>query len=114
MIKQRFPFDCMVATLAMYLSKTWEDVYDEIGCPNEGIMTSKAAEFLWTKGFDVIWREAQMPTKKAIVCVLSKNFPDAWHAIYYDGKQFFDPSPRQQFTDWDDVKKSLRGTLEVE
>jgi hypothetical protein len=41
--------------------------------------------------------------RRAIVSVTSKNNRDGMHAIYWDGKALFDPSPKKTYL-WEEVE----------
>ncbi len=112
MIEQRHAWDCAICAHAMYLGKTYEEIFDAYGKPDEGYPLNKSVEHLWTMGCDVEWFEGKMPEYNAVVIVKSKNFPGKWHSIFYDGEKFFDPSPLGKYTDWFDVKENLIGTVE--
>jgi hypothetical protein len=114
LIRQRYPYDCAVASSAMYLGITWEEVRSHFGDITEGIPTNKVCEFLWSQGQNVEFYRDQLPTKKALVIALSRNHEEGWHMMYFDGRKLFDPSTEKTYTDLEDVGTSLVGCVQLE
>lgn len=113
MIKQRYPYDCAIACMAMFLGLEWEQVFDAFGKPTAGIPINKSAEYLWKNGMDVEWFDQQMPKRKALVVVESLNQPPKRHMIYFDGTNFHDPSTGSLlYRTWSDVLGGIVGVLE--
>lgn len=114
-IKQRHSYDCAVCCVAMYTGLTWEIIAEALELKEEGISTTKCCEYLWSRGYDVHYREGEMPTKGALVIVKSKNFPGKHHMIYFNGTKFIDPTslPRRYRTK-EDVLNGLVGCVELE
>ncbi len=113
MVEQRYHWDCAVCAHAMYLGKTYDEIFEAYGKPTEGFPLNKSVEYLWSLGHDVEWFENEMPNTRAVVIVQSKHFPGKWHSIYFDGQEFYDPSPKEKYIKWQDVQKNLVGTVEL-
>lgn len=114
LVEQEHPWGCAIAATAMFLNKTYEEVYNDFKKPTEGYPIDKNAFYLWDNGHDVRWHDKEMPAKKikAIVVVNSKNYTGKYHSIYYDGDNFFDPSKEKRYVDWLDVEKNIYGCLQ--
>ena len=113
MIEQKFSYDCAVASLAMFTGKTWDEIFLAFDKPTEGLPTNEVALYLWDNGFpNIEWRQCHgMPTIKSLVTVKSKNYPGKDHTIYFDGKDFYDPSPKEKYVSHEDVERNMVGFL---
>jgi hypothetical protein len=100
LIKQRTTNDCGVACIAMYLGCDYEAAVE---------LARKATKGAWTPDMPVnfatelatlrlaghssaIVQEFD-PERPAIISILSLNFPDLLHAVYWNGNEVYDPSP---------------------
>lgn len=99
LIQQRTDKDCGLACIAMYLGITYDDAV---------ILCERATDFHWKPDMPVNFATELMalraaghssaivqefdPDRPAIISILSINFPDLLHAVYWDGREVFDPS----------------------
>ncbi len=118
-VKQRNPYDCLAACLAMILCTTIEDVYLQIG--HDGTRTGRdgqrikitmrdAMRVLLVHGFALgtyiefgeVITQFQHWQSPALVIV---NGVNEFHAVLFDGRNVLDPSPRRVGTyDLDDYQ----------
>jgi len=102
LINQKSDFDCVIATLAMFFGKSYENIFDNFfkdykydrpvsNIEEEAIFKKMGAKHIelptWT-------RPSEGCT--AIVAVPSLNLPGKTHAIYFDGNGFLDPQKNRE------------------
>lgn len=123
-IPQRFSGDCSIASLAMFLNRTYEevesivDVYDEKAKHN-GVFIRTTMSAAQTFGYilsPLIETEPPFKAdtkyyiveqfnleKKSLLTVDSLNHEGKLHEIYWDGKRVYDPSPKRKYTELPDT-----------
>lgn len=99
MVKQRGKSDCGVACIAMYLGITYEDAVslcqratDDHWKPDMPVNFATELMALRAAGQSSAIVQEFDPDRPAIISILSINFPDLLHAVYWDGREVFDPS----------------------
>ena len=127
LIQQRTPYDCSIASLAMAMGRTYEDVLETVGDlfhPVQGMRAvGSALKLLGLKqdydnglptdecDFVSLHRDwcihpALFRTwiwgRRSLVSVPSLNIndADALHMVYYDGKRVYDPSLFRTYDSW--------------
>ena len=108
MIKQRNDNDCMLAAVAMVAGKEYDDIYtpefvqkvvDARGCNHELTMEVMARAGLkpWTiyvHGHLDSYERRLLLGRTAVFSVASLNNRGGGHAVAWDGRDVFDPSPK--------------------
>lgn len=124
-IKQRGPSDCWPTCLAMALGITHSAVKRQIGRAGWKKLQGRGIDHQGEKAllakFGLVYEHDYwmfypsfhlvqtrflrhlLRGRRAIITVTSKNNRDGMHAVYWDDKELFDPSPRKTYT-WDEVE----------
>ena len=113
-ITQRNGNDCMLACIAMALHTTYDAVWSEerarkvvadggVSDYDEwlqaaGLRTGRDYHWLYTAGERQQVIKAMLWGRRAILSVDSLNNKDGYHAVYWDGAQLWDPSPKSVFS----------------
>jgi len=109
LIKQRHQGDCGVACLAMFLGKTYEQVE---GCiqfaikrnpPIDGMNNVEIARVLRQYALNPMQIYTLLPDVPAILSVPSLGTKKKFHYIYWDGKNMYDPSRSETYSNKDFV-----------
>jgi len=125
LIKQKTPKDCWPTCLAMALNITHSEMKRKIGSTLWKQVCQLGTTFEIEKKlmakFDLAWEHdwwSLWPDnnhvstyflrhvlwgRRAIISVKSKNNLDGMHAIYWNGKELFDPSPKKTYR-WEEVE----------
>lgn len=127
LVPQRTPNDCAICCLAMLTGTSYDGIMmivDDAFDPDRGMInTSIALERLGFSGrfenghaagdfvdyhrmYSVshdYFREFTWG-RRALVSIMSLNEPCAFHMIYWDGHEVFDPSTRERVTAWCDLQ----------
>lgn len=93
LIQQRTDQDCVIACLAMYTGADYGDVLANVNRHGKGgVCLHDAVAYLRKTGFELARRTVWFfESHKAIMDVPSLNAIGGMHAIYWDGKEIFDP-----------------------
>lgn len=125
-VDQRTDHDCVFCCLAMVLGLTYEqaaaragaafmEILNVQGCtdPMEQALYAafglkKEVDFLELR-YSPHWASIAgvrnlLWGRRAMVTVRSKNIPDGFHMLYWDGNQVFDPSSKRRYEDWSEVE----------
>jgi hypothetical protein len=107
MIKQRSHSDCGVACLAMYLSKSYEEIMEMIEirlarkAPIEGMTNVELAKILAQYQHRPMQIFTLIHGVKAILSVPSLGTKKKFHYIYWDGSNIYDPSNFDTYSKFD-------------
>jgi|CXWL01.1.fsa_nt_gi hypothetical protein len=125
-VDQRTDHDCVFVCLAMVLGLTYEqaaaragaafmEILQVQGCT--GVMEDALyAAFGLKKDVDYVERvysphwgtvggiKNMLWGRRAMVTVRSKNIPDGWYMLYWDGEKVYDPSRKKRYESWDEVE----------
>jgi hypothetical protein len=115
-VQQRYDWDCVIACLAMWTDRSYEQVYHDIAnmYPTEkfvdrGIDGSQTDALMAKYGMlRAITMEAWSGTR-GILSFPSLNIPGGSHAIFYDGRNIHDPQKGREGKKW--YEKDLGGRL---
>lgn len=107
-VQQRYPQDCGVACIAMFTGKDYDSISDTIynilkkKFTTSGMTIEHIAAVLY-RGFgtEPLVLRTLVPKVPAIVTVPSIGTPKAFHYIFFDGKDFYDPSRSISYTNKD-------------
>lgn len=118
-VLQRNPADCGICSIAMALDKPYETILKnalKLNCfdPIEGMDEEEKLLNHYGKKVTYIDRlnipknikdlERFLDNKKALVIVPLKSNPEIWHLTYWDGKNLFDPDPKNYYTNLKETK----------
>lgn len=98
LIEQRTDHDCGIASLAMFLGRTYEEILEVYGksVENDGMYTKEVFRVAYLLGRPLKFRKF-IPGKRAFCIVPAQCSKELSHAVIYDGEQIFDPSPIRGF-----------------
>lgn len=120
LIQQRTTDDCVICTVAMALSASYEDVMAMaldnalytagVGCKRDYYLIERFGH-RQMETFRVLDRGVLAPEfflhlswrRRAILAVPSLNFPGL-HSVYFDGRAVQDPSTLRTYTNWKDLR----------
>ena len=97
-IAQKHAYDCVIACLAMYLNKSHKYIKDKYFMNRDftnkgyGITKSEELNVLKLEGCNCKDISPELPNRKAIVTVPSLNYPNSYHAVFWDGITICDPN----------------------
>jgi len=110
LIQQRYKGDCAVASLAMFLGITYDEILEHFVKEledqfSDGIWNSKVFEVAKKYGVELtcIYKEFDL-TRRSLVIVPSLIAKDRQHTIFWDGDNVYDPSPLKIY---DELPKSI-------
>lgn len=121
LIQQRSASDCAICTLAMALSRSYDEVmaaavkaeaYDPArGCRAEYAIVEQFG-LQQMRDFRVLHRGVLAPEfflhfswrRPAVLAVPSLNIDAGFHSVYWDGRRLFDPHPLKTYAAWDDLR----------
>ncbi len=92
LVQQRNDSDCVIACLAMWTGRDYDEVAASVVRLNGGVCLWEAVTYLRSVGQQArrsIW---WFHTHRAILDLPSVNFVGGMHAVYWDGEQIFDPN----------------------
>lgn len=132
LIKQRDSYDCGIACLAMALNLSWEDVMQAMPEEHKPVLVEKGmsdkmyhalfANLGLVNDVDYTTRyygnhwcnyrffKNMLWGRRAICEVRSKNYPEGFHFIYWNGHDVFDPSTMLTYSneDWPNEIEPLK------
>ena len=91
-VLQRGPFDCVIASLAMYLGRTYEDVL--VYSPpitGHGLTPDQANEIAMYFGVTLVLSTPGQPWDFSKAILIVPNGIGGLHALYCDGTLVYDP-----------------------
>lgn len=122
LVEQRTDTDCGVCCLAMALRMPYEVVLgnmpkehlETLSDPKKGMSTEMYADLFAALGLRIEedyavrsmgyqwgtykYTKNLLWGRRAICAVRSKNSPDCYHFVYWDGKTLYDPSTKEKYT----------------
>lgn len=132
LVKQQTNHDCVLACACMALNVSYETLEKRLPALCEHVRekgASQSMEFLIYEefnlvdeidfhmltckdrnvGFDISFKWA-LWGRRAMLTIPSKNIEGGYHAVYWNGKQFFDPCLKLTYN-WNEVTKIVSATL---
>lgn len=112
LIKQRYPEDCGVACLAMFLGRIYEAAESDVAhicqrrLPISGMNNVEIAKVIKFFNGEPMQVFTLLPEVPAIVSVPSLGKKKTFHFVYWDGKLIHDPS-RHEIYQTKDFTKSM-------
>jgi hypothetical protein len=115
-VQQRNDHDCVIACLAMWMDRDYDEIAKAVLRVNEGVCLWDAVSYMRVNGIPARRSSWWFHSHKAILDVPSLNFVGGMHAIYWDGERLFDPNKgRAGRIEWTsellDAKPSWGGTI---
>jgi hypothetical protein len=94
LIRQRYDIDCVIATIAMYTHKTYEDVIEvceRLKIRPLGLCGYDSIRILKEFGHELVQCFDFYDFVPCIVSVPSLNSRGKMHSVYWDGQRVWDP-----------------------
>ena len=112
-IEQKYSNDCAIAALAMLVDLPYSDVRKTIletqspKKPFDGVTFSHAKRGMALYGLRLrrvdleycVDKYLQLMNHPGVLMVPGRNtaYPNEWHAVYWDGRHVYDPSPTKKY-----------------
>lgn len=99
LVQQRYEYDCVIASAAMWLNKPYEEIadmlqklgYERNPDSRQGVSSIEQYKMLRKFGMHPITIDTAFGGVPGILSLPSLNVPGGAHACFYDGKDIYDP-----------------------